>query len=317
MPEALRIAVFWAVMVLCAAHLGLALAVAGVPTITAVAGLAKVKRLKIFIDKFGQQAATFALLGGLWVFVALCAALAAVRFLAPAAAPYFAGVPLPLAALAGPVVAGAAAFLCYRGLWQRLKAQKPLHGSIGFAATLLLWLAFFAGLAMLRPFSLKLPAPTTLAALLPPAVSLFWRFLAEGVALSLCLAGTYTGAWLVWRRDRDDFGRDYYNFTLRLAARVAFVGQILALFAMGWIVLGLLPLVGELSARLTMAVALYGTGSLLTLFFAAVVMPQENALRHKFMLTAGFAASIAGVTGLLAGLTTVFLPGALPAFLLP
>jgi len=24
-----------------------------------------------------------------------------------------------------------------------------------------------------------------------------------------------TGAWLVWRRDKDEFGRDYYNFTLR------------------------------------------------------------------------------------------------------
>jgi hypothetical protein len=312
MPEATRIAAFWAVMVFCAAHLGLALAVAGVPTITAAAGLAKVKRLKIFIDKFGQQAATFALLGGLWAFVILCAALAALHVLAPATAPYFLGIPWPAAALAAPVLAGAAVFLSYRGLWQRLKTQKALHGGIGFAATVCLWLAFYAGLAMLRPLALRLPAPADALFLLPPGNSLFWRLLAEGVALSLCLAGAYTGAWLVWRRNKDDFGRDYYNFTLRLAARVTFVGQVLA---MGWIVLGLLPLVGELSARLSIAVALYGTGSLLTLLFAAVVMPQENALRHKFMLVGAFAASIMAATGLLAGLAAIFLPAVLPAAL--
>ncbi|WP_029457605.1 hypothetical protein [Solidesulfovibrio alcoholivorans] len=313
MPEATRIAAFWAVMILCAAHLGLALAVAGVPTITAAAGLAKVKRLKIFIDKFGQQSATFALLGGLWVFVVLCAALAALHGLAPAAAPYFLAIPWPAAALAAPILAGAAVFLSYRGLWQRLKTQKTLHGGIGFAATACLWLAFYAGLAMLRPLSLRLPAPADALFLLPPGNSLFWRFLAEGVALSLSLAGAYTGAWLVWRRNKDDFGRDYYNFTLRLAARVTFVGQVLALAAMGWIVVGLLPLVGELSARLSIAVALYGTGSLLTLLFAAVVMPQENALRHKFMLVGAFAASIMAATGLLAGLTAIFFPGVLSA----
>ncbi|MEA4854971.1 MAG: hypothetical protein AAGU21_14595 [Solidesulfovibrio sp.] len=317
MPEAIRVAVFWAVMILCAVHLGLALAAAGVPTITAVTGLRQVKRLKIFIDKFGQQAATFALLGGLWVFLALCAALCAIRFLLPAKAPYFLGLPWPLAALAGPVLAGAAAFLCYRGLWQRLKTRKPLHGAIGLAATLLLWLAFWAGLAMLRPLSLGLAAPANALFLLPPGDSLFWRLLAEGLALSVGLAGTFTGAWLVWRRDRDDFGRDYYNFTMRLAARVGFAGQVLALGAMGWLVFGLLPLVGELSPRLTIAVALYGSGSLGALLCLGLVMPQENALRHKLLLVAAFATSLAAVTGLVAGLVTVFAPGVLPVVPLP
>ncbi len=317
MPEAIRVAVFWAVMILCAVHLGLALAAAGVPTITAVTGLRQVKRLKIFIDKFGQQAATFALLGGLWVFLALCAALCAIRFLLPAKAPYFLGLPWPLAALAGPVLAGAAAFLCYRGLWQRLKTRKPLHGAIGLAATLLLWLAFWAGLAMLRPLSLGLAAPANALFLLPPGDSLFWRLLAEGLALSVGLAGTFTGAWLVWRRDRDDFGRDYYNFTMRLAARVGFAGQVLALGAMGWLVFGLLPLVGELSPRLTIAVALYGSGSLGALLCLGLVMPQENALRHKLLLVTAFVASLAALTGLVAGLVTAFAPGVLPVVPLP
>jgi hypothetical protein len=312
MPEAIRVAIFWAAMVLVAVHLGLALAAAAIPCITSLVGLRQVKRLKIFIDKFGQQASTFALLGGLWVFVVLCAALAALRFLLPATAPYFLGLPLPLAAWAGPILAGGAAFLAYRGLWQRLKAKKARHAVVGLSASLLLWLAFYAALAATRPLQAGLPPDTGPAFLLPPADALFWRLLAEGILLSLGLAGVFTGAWLVWRRDKDDFGRDYYNFTMRLTARAGFAALLASVGAMAWLGLGLLPVVGELSSRLTVAVGLYGTGMLLALVCLGVVMPKENALRHKVLLVAAFLAALVALTGLCAGLAVIFAPGLLP-----
>lgn len=308
MPEAFRAAVFWTAMVVVAAHLGLALAVAGIPCITSLTGLRQTKRLKIFIDKFGQQASTFALLGGFWAFAALVAALVLLRFAFAAKAAYFLGFPLPFLAIAVPLLAGGVLFLAYRGLWQRLKAQKLLHAVVGLSATLLLWMAFYAGLAASRPLVLGL-APTSDAALLsPPGVSLFWRLLAEGLTLSLALAGTFTGAWLVWRRNKDDFGRDYYNLTLRLAARVGFAGHVLALAAMAWIGLGLMPLVGELSGRVSMAVTLYGTGLLLTLVCLGFVLPRENTLRHKALLVVAFAATLLALTGLCAGLAAIFTP---------
>ena len=37
--------------------------------------------------------------------------------------------------------------------------------------------------------------------------------------LSMASAAALSCAYLVLRRNRDDFGRDYYNFSLRLAAR--------------------------------------------------------------------------------------------------
>lgn len=309
MPEAVRVAVFWTAMVLFAAHLGLALASAGIPLITSLVGLSKVKRLKIFTDKFGQQAATFALLGGLWLFIVLIAALAVLWFLAPAKAPYYLGLPFPLAAVAGTVLAGAVAFLTYRGAWQRLKAQKSQHGAIGLTATLLLWAALYVGLAAARPLVLSLPPATDPAFLLPPGNSLVWRLFALGLTLSLGLAGTFTGAWLVWRRDKDDFGRDYYNFTLRLSARVGFVGHVLSLGAMGWLGLALLPLAGELTTRLAISLGLYGTGVLLTLVSLGFIMPQENALRHKVLLIAAFFGSLLALTGLCAGLAGIVVPG--------
>ncbi|MFP5259182.1 MAG: hypothetical protein ACLGQH_09175 [Acidobacteriota bacterium] len=316
MPEAVRAAVFWAAMVLFAVHLGLALAGAGIPLLTSLVGLSKVKRLKIFTDKFGQQTATFALLGGLWAFLVLAAALAALAFLAPAKAPYYLGRPFPLAAVAGSALAGAAAFLAYRGSWQRLKARKPLHGAIGLCATLLLWTAFAVGLAAARPLVLGLPPVVGLAFPLPPAESLFWRMLALGLLLSIGLAGTFTGAWLVWRRNRDDFGRDYYNFTMRLAARFGFVGHVLSLAPLAWLGLGLLPLAGELTHVLAVSLGLYGTGMLLTLVCLGFILPQDNALRHKLPLVAGFFGSAMALTGLCAALASLFAPG-LAGTLLP
>jgi len=309
MPEAVRAAVFWTAMVVFAVHLGLALAGAGIPLITSLVGLSKVKRLKIFIDKFGQQAATFALLGGLWAFLVLAAALAGLAFLAPAKAPYYLGLPFPLAAVAGSVLAGAVAFLTYRGSWQRLKTQKPLHGVIGLCATGLLWLAFAVGLAAARPLVLGLPATVGPAFALPPGNSLYWRMLALGLTLSIGLAGTFTGAWLVWRRDRDDFGRDYYNFTMRLSARFGFVGHVLSLPILIWLGLGLMPLAGELTRTLSVSLGLYGTGLLLTLACLGFIMPQENALRHKLLLAAAFFGSLMALTGLCAALAGLFVPG--------
>jgi hypothetical protein len=306
MSEAFRVVVFWTAMVLVASHLGLALAAAGIPCITSLVGLRATKRLKIFTDKFGQQAATFALLGGLWVFLALLGALAIIHFLAPPSVRLQFGFPFPLAAVAGPLLAGVAVFLAYRGLWQRLKAKKAVHAALGLAASLLFWLTLYAGLASLRPLAIDEPALDWLSLLVPPAAALFWRLLAECLTLSLFFAGTLTGAWLVWRRGKDDFGRDYYNFTLRLAARIGLGAGVVSLACLAWMGMGLLPVVGELSARQSTAVALYGTGMLVALGSCGFVVSQENALRHKFLLVMALFGAIAALAGLLAGVSAVF-----------
>jgi len=309
MPEALRVAVFWEAMALVAVHLGLALAAAGIPAFTALVGPRAVKRLKIFTDKFGQQAATFALLGGFWALLVLSGGFLTALFLAPAVSVVLAGTVLPGSALGASLVCGVVVFLAYRGLWHRLKSRKSLHVALGLLATLFFWLALYAGLAVLRPLAVPVAATGWTSLLVPPGPALFWRLLVEGLLLSLYLAGTFTGAWLVWRRGRDDFGRDYYNFTMRLTARLGLWAGVASLGGMVWVAWGLLPAVGEVSARMTLALALYGLGMLVAVCSCGFLAAQENALRHKFLLLLAFAGSVAAVTGLLAGLANVFWPG--------
>lgn len=308
MSEALRVAVSWTAMLLVASHLGLALAAAGIPCVTAIVGFKAVKRLKIFTDKFGQQASTFALLGGIWACLALAGFLCAVWLLAPVTIRPFFGFPWPFATVVAPLALGALVFLAYRGLWQRLKADKSRHAALGLAATACFWLALSAGIACLRLLAINELATSWATLVCPPAGALFWRVLALCLALSLHLAGTFTAAWLVWRRDKDDFGRDYYIYTMRLAAKLGLWAGVAALVCLGWTVVGLLPMVGELSPRLTTAVELWGTGTLLALGGCGFVANQENPLPYKVILILAFLGSLAALTGLVAGLANVFWP---------
>ena len=183
------------------------------------------------------------------------------------------------------------------------------HGGLGILATLLFWLAYGGGLALLRVRAVPGVDATTWPALLVPAgQTLFWRLLAEGVVLSLFYAGTFTGAWLVWRRNRDDFGRDYYNFTMRLTARLGFWAGLVSLGTLAWVILGLVPMVGEITSRMTVALGLFGLGMLVALGSSAFLAAQENVLRHKFLLVLAFLGSISALTGLLTGLALVFWP---------
>lgn len=310
MSEALRVAVFWAAMVIVASHLGLALAAAGIPAITALVGSRGVKRLRIFTDKFGQQTATFALLGGLWALLALCGGVAVVRFLAPQAESLPGEVPWSWLAVAAPLALGVVVFLAYRGLWHKLKTKKTAHRVLGLLATLFFWLAYGGGLAVLRPRIVPgTDVGTWPALLLPPGDALFWRLLAEGAVLSVFCAATFTGAWLVWRRGRDDFGRDYYNFTMRLTARLGVWAGVVSLGTLVWLGLGLMPLLGEVTSRMTVALGLYGLGMLVSLGACGMVSVQENALRHKALLGLAFLGALAALTGLLTGLALVFRPG--------
>jgi hypothetical protein len=279
--------VFYATVILLAPHLALALAAAGMPLVSAAGGFFKTKRIKIFLDKFGQQTTTFALLGGGYVFLLTAVLCLALPFLAPAAAAYFFTWPLPLLPLAAPLLLGAILFLVYRGLWQRMKNSKAAHSLIGMTSGLAFFAALYALVSAFRLFSLHAPLPLTcLDFFLPPANVFFWPILLDVLCLCLCLAGGFGGLYLVSRRGKDDFGRDYYGFTLKLAARVALFPGLLHLAALGHVYNGLWPFAEVHAAAETL---FWSMTASLALWAAALILWSVTsfssyALRMKWAL---------------------------------
>ncbi len=242
MPLPVGDVAFYVTVILLAPHLALALAAAGMPLVSAAGGFFKTKRIKIFLDKFGQQTTTFALLGGGYVFLLTVLAAVALPFAAPESATFFFAWPLPLFPLAIPLVVGATLFLVYRGLWQRMKNSKSAHSLIGIASGLALFAALYALVSTFRLYSLHAPLPLSgWDFFVPPQNAFFWPILFGVMTLALCLAGGFGGLYLVARRTKDDFGRDYYGFTLKLAARWAFFAGLVHLAALGHIYNGLWP----------------------------------------------------------------------------
>lgn len=290
--------VFYVTVVLLAPHLALALAAAGMPLVSASGGFFTAKRIKIFLDKFGQQITTFALLGGGYVFLLTLLAALALPFLAPQSAAFFFALPLPLPALAAPLILGAGLFLVYRGLWQRMKNNKIPHSLIGIASGLAFFATLYATVSAFRLLSLHTPPPLDARDFFfPPFNAFFWPILVQTLSLSLCLAGGFGGLYLVIRRIRDDFGRDYYGFTLKLAARWALFAGILQLAALGHVYNGLWPFASVHAASDLLAWTM--TGSLvlwaLSLALWAAAAFSSYALRLKWAILAAPLLAIAAV----------------------
>lgn len=64
-----------------------------------------------------------------------------------------------------------------------------------------------------------------------PFDSFFWFLLLESIPLGFALGGAFTCVWLLLVREKQDYGRDYYNFALPYCARWAFGFTLLAVLA--------------------------------------------------------------------------------------
>jgi hypothetical protein len=90
-------------------------------------------------------------------------------------------------------------------------------------------LAFLAallatGLLVLTPSGIRLPGE-----LFPrDKLMLLWAFLLNAAALAAALGPTLGAVYLLLRRSRDDFGRDYYVFGLRSLASVGAAGAVIS-----------------------------------------------------------------------------------------
>ncbi|SDN67375.1 hypothetical protein SAMN04488516_104104 [Desulfonauticus submarinus] len=93
--------------------------------------------------------------------------------------------------------------------WKALKNLKILHILLGFSS-LASYKIFLSGIFLIL-FNLALPQPK----LLPPLHSLFYPILGQLFILSFVFAISVAWPYLILRRNKDDFGRDYYRFAIK------------------------------------------------------------------------------------------------------
>ena len=53
------------------------------------------------------------------------------------------------------------------------------------------------------------------------------------IAIGLCVSSAKSSTWLLWRRKKDDFGRDYYNFGMHFIASSGLLASLSSLFLWG------------------------------------------------------------------------------------
>ncbi len=231
------------------------LATVGGPVFAVVAQRLAVSRKKVFLDKLGRQVATMALAlavgtlpfsGGMWVlswareWYELHTRHPELRL--PDFSPLLAGEPSLY--LAGVFVLVLVLLGLYVGLWNRLKGAKGVHALLGGICGLAAMALLFGILSFARAVRVSPLLGTadgrvleflTLLPLHDPG-SVVWPLWVEALLTSLAAAGALGLPFLLLRRGKDDFGRDYYQFAMRFTASWAFWNTLFQALALVWAV---------------------------------------------------------------------------------
>lgn len=212
-------------------------AVPSLPLISAVSqGIAKSQK-KSFYDKFGKQLSRMCLIFGGTALAILVLAVARYLTIDPVVlqGPY----QLPFFMSAGITALAAVVLTVYFKVWKAMRKQKGAHMSLGLLGSALsfcavICIAMLANvLQSLEHFLPSLGTPLEIfSALLSAANSkAFYTFISIGFIAGFALCGAFGQMYLLARRDKDDFGRDYYKFAMPYAAKWAIGGTVLQLAA--------------------------------------------------------------------------------------
>ncbi len=249
-----------------------------------------VARRKVFYDKCARQLAQvpFGLGLFLYVLLACAAALLLTRPDSPVT-PAQARVALPLLCLPAAQILLVALWLF---LWSPLKNQRAVHlflGATAFVVSLSFLLFLVLTLTTLQqPFFLLAVLEMPLDALLLllrefAATPGLWLFAAYLLMTGLCFTGALGQLWLIIRRAKVDYGRDYYAFAMRYAAGWSLVTGIIATALAGgliWLLQSsVLPELGQPYEPGVLAVALGLPVACCILW--GCILRSATPMRHK------------------------------------
>lgn len=294
----------------------LGLAALGAPALAWSCGLLARSRSKVFYAKLGRQVADMGLWLGLFslALAAISCVLTALRL--AWITPWLTKPGSPFVWVFALALLGLACLIPLRAGLGRPRVESPAHLVLGLPAALVPVAVVFLGLAGMRGIGRLTLAGADLLTLPPlsellaaPPASLLWPLFAASLCLCAGLAGTTALLYLLARRTRDDFGRDYYVFALRLSARSAATPLVLHVLSLVWL-FAAMPL--ELRALALAGPTLWAFVIAAGLFAAAaaalsLVAGNTNPLRLKGLIVGAAVASWAGLTLLMAANLRLFL----------
>lgn len=271
------------------------LAAIGAPIMAVILEITAKARKKIFYDKLAQQITTLTLVLYLLFIVCLGSAAGFFSNQIPWLKDWFVNPASPVMMFYITIGIALLGLIPYKYTWKKLKKNKLLHitlgsiGALGGVASILV-----ATVIMQTFFTIQIESPNPAV----PAIPFYTHFQQLPGNASLCLAGIYlimalafaaaaSALYLVLRRNKDDFGRDYYKFSLPIVACWALVPTLLQFAASGCIVYYICgPNIALPYSNLPVALS-FGISLLLTIISCTiwiVTLRSETPMRHKVSL---------------------------------
>jgi hypothetical protein len=213
--------------------LSLMLASLCAPLLAVVTESAYRLRQKSFYDKCAQQITQAGFGLGLLLFIVICVSASIIvyqrrpEFFQPS--PQWDAL-LPYALPYSPSLTAMLLLILYLASWNLLKKLRILHIPLGLCTALLhlgiVFSAFLSVSALQEPFLILIfrTAPLTVlqAQLLDFLDSpIMWFCLAYLFSFGLAACASLSQLWMIARRAKADYGRDYYAFAIQYCARIA------------------------------------------------------------------------------------------------
>jgi hypothetical protein len=221
------------------------------------------------------------------------------------------------------LILGFALLLVYWASWKRLKKKKTAHFFLGLISALSLACTFY----LIEKITIKLLTAEPFAHLDPsrwfhwlktfqaPVSPFFWPFFVQSILVILGASGILGLIYLILRREKDVFGRDYYRWAAPFAAKWSFIflPQILTYL---W-TYSIRPSDLKNSFLSIWFAFPCGLGLLLSLFAAIIwvtVINNPNPLRLKGRIVASAFLSWMALASCVLGTTAGLWPSLLPLF---
>ncbi len=265
----------------------------GSPVLSFTAEILADARAMVFHRKFAQQVSKAGLL---WLPAALLLT-GLTAALWPSEASALATLLLARPELSAPPAATLLLFAVFSTLhaatWARLKASRGLHKLLGLLAAASglasAWLLLSLSRLLLAGLGSETAVPFAIQDhVLIPAASPFWPLLGLALTMALVCAGGLGLAYALMRRNRDDWGRDYYGFALRFGAAWTLLLLVTTAGFLGWLAAGHVLKGALLPADPVLRAAAVTTGAALLLALAGnlIVWRSTAPLRQKPIILA-------------------------------